>query len=78
MTIFGSCLPKPGKCPEKPLIALSDRPQWFDISTLEITLKPRSCPISVDEGTTIVIKNGIIYVVLIVVPSIFPEIRYDG
>ena len=34
-------------------------------------------PASIDEGTTVVIKSGMNFVISRVVPSIIPEIRYD-
>ena len=40
--------------------------------------KLKSYPISIDEGTTKVIISGMNFVILRVVPSILPEIRYDG
>ena len=58
-----SCLPKPGKYPEKPRIALPGRPnhsltQWIGISAFEIVFKPRGYPTRIDEGTTIVNTCG--------------------
>ena len=55
MSICGSCLPEPGKCPGKHLIALAGLTLGADISAFEITFKPRSYPTSIDEGTTVVI-----------------------
>ena len=56
MSIFDCCLPEPGKCPGKPLIALPDRP--YKPIFFEITFKLRSYPTSIDEGTTINTKSG--------------------
>ena len=54
MLISGSCLPKPVKCPRKPLIAL---PDWPRLGLLQ-TLKLRSYPTNINEGTTIAIMGS--------------------
>ena len=52
MSISGSCLPKPGKCPGKPLIALPDQ------SNVSMYRFLRWYPIGIDEGRTAVIISG--------------------
>ena len=64
MLISGSCLPKPGKCPGEPLIALSDQTDGSIYRLFEITFKPRSYPASIDEWTTLVIISGKFFVIL--------------
>ena len=59
MSIFGSCLTKPGKYTGKPLIALLIRPNWPINRLSEITFKPRSYAIITNDGTTVVIISSI-------------------
>ena len=77
MSISGGCPPEPGNCPRKPPIALQIRLNGLIYRPFESTFKPRSYPTSIDEGTTVIIICGMIFVILRVVPSILPEIRYD-
>ena len=63
----------------KTFYRLTGSTRWVDISFLEIAFKPRSYPTGMDEGTTAVIVNGMdFFVILRVVPSILPKIRYGG
>ena len=51
MSIFDSCLPEPGKCSRKPLIAFPDQPsgrEWADIKAVDVTVKFRGYPTSID------------------------------
>ena len=41
---------------------------WADITAFEITIKPRSYPTSIDEGTTVAIISAMIFVILRVAP----------
>ena len=74
MSISSSRLSEPGKCIEKPLIALPDQPNGAIYRLFEIPSKPRSYLTSIDERTTIAIRSGITLVILRVVPSILPAI----
>ena len=78
MSISGSCLPEPGKRTGKPLIALPGWPYGPKHRGFEITLRPRSHPTCIDEGTTVVTVSGMIFEILRVVLLLLPEIRYDG
>ena len=51
VVLSGSYLPKTGRFPGKLLIASQDHPEWPTYWPFEITVKPRSYPISIDEGT---------------------------
>ena len=41
---------------------------WADITAIEITIKPRSYPTSINEGTTVAIISAMIFVILRVAP----------
>ena len=74
MSISGTCRPEAGKCSENFLLLY-----WIVSMGRYIGLfKSKSYPTSIDEGTTIVITGDMNFIILRVVPSTIPEIRYDG
>ena len=68
MSISGSCLPQPSKYPEKPLVALPDRDK----------IQTKGLPHQYRQYQLYSLRVAWIFVILTVVPSILPEIRYDA